>query len=258
MRSALLLLSLAAAGWAQVPRIAEGGVLNGASFTRGQPVAPGSLISLFGSDLAARLAQGDSIPLSTTIDDVFVTVNGIRAPLYFVSAGQINAQLPWEAGGSGTAAVIVNRGGAASAPATVSLTSAAPGLIMVSGSTQAIAVNSADGTLAAPPGSIAGLETHGARAGDVLILYATGLGAVMPPVRSGANSVDELRRTVVTPVVMIGGVAATVAFSGLSPQFVGVNQLNVVVPAGVTAGPGVPIQIQANGMSHTANIAIIQ
>src|SRR5688500_8048271 len=154
MKAALaLLLVLPVAVLAQ-PVIADGGILNGASFERGQPIAPGELVSLFGSNLAGRLASAASVPisLSTTIDDVFVTVNGIRAPLYLVAPDQINAQVPWEVGATGNASVVVNRGGVASAAATVPLAAAAPGFFLIGG-TQAIAIN-ADGTIAAAPGSI--------------------------------------------------------------------------------------------------------
>jgi uncharacterized protein (TIGR03437 family) len=257
MRAILALLLLLPASLTAQPVIANGGILNAASFTRDQPVAPGEIVSLFGSGLAARLAVGDSVPLSATIDDVFVTVNGVRAPLYLVSPGQINAQIPWDIATTGTATIVVNRGGAASAPATVTVAPSAPGLFMVPNGTQAIAVNS-DGTIAANPGSIQGLNTHAARAGDVLVLYATGLGAVTPNIQSGHNSGDQLRRTVVTPVINIGGVPAPVAFSGLAPQFVGVNQLNVTVPSGVPAGANVPIEIQMGGRMHQATLAITQ
>jgi uncharacterized protein (TIGR03437 family) len=257
MRALLALLVFWPVSLCAQPVLADGGVLNSASFTRGEPVSPGELISLFGSGLAARLASGDSLPLSTMIDDVFVTINGVRAPLYFVSEGQINAQVPWELGTSGTATVIVNRGGVASAPAQVALTTSAPGLFMVAGGTQAIAING-DGTIAAAPGSIPGLNTHPAKSGETLVLYATGLGPVTPDILSGRDSLDQLRSTVTMPVVTIGGTQATVVFSGLAPQFVGVNQLNVTVPGGVTVGGNVPIEIRMGGRSHQANLAITQ
>jgi uncharacterized protein (TIGR03437 family) len=251
-----LLLLLPTAILAQ-PAIADGGILNGASFERGQPIAPGELISLFGSNLAGSLASASSVPLSTMIDDVFVTVNGVRAPLYLVSPGQINAQVPWEVGATGNASVIVNRGGVASAAATVPLAAAAPGFFMVTGGTQAIAVNG-DGTIAAAAGSIAGLNTHGARAGDTLVVYATGLGEVTPSIQAGQASGAELRTTVAMPNVTIGGVPATVVFSGLAPQFVGVNQLNVTIPGGVAAGASVPMRMEIGGRAHQATIAITQ
>jgi uncharacterized protein (TIGR03437 family) len=144
----------------------------------------------------------------------------------------------------------------ASPPVSVALAAAAPGFFMVTGGTQAIAVNNSDGTLAAAPGSIQGLTTRAARAGEVLIVYATGLGAVTPSVQSGFTSADALRSAVAAPVVMIGGVAASVAFAGLAPQFVGVNQLNIVVPDGVAPGPAVPIAIRSGTITHQASIAI--
>jgi uncharacterized protein (TIGR03437 family) len=251
-----LLLLLPVAAFAQ-PTIANGGIVNGASFAGGQAIAPGELVSLFGTELAGSLAVADSVPLSTALADVFVTVNGVRAPLYLVAPGQINAQVPWEAGTSGTATFVVTRGGVASAAATVPLADSSPGFFLAPNSTQAIAVN-ADGTIAAAPGSIAGLNTHGARSGDVLVVYATGLGPVTPTIQSGRDSVDALRSTVATPVITIGGVPASVRFSGLAPQFVGVNQLNIEVPAGVSAGGSVPMQIQMGGRSHQSTIAITQ
>jgi uncharacterized protein (TIGR03437 family) len=181
--------------------------------------------------------------------------------LQFVSPGQINAQVPFEVapadGSSANVTVVVNRGSSSSAAATAQITSAAPGVFLVSGSSQAIAING-DGTLAAAAGAIAGLTTHPARPGDVIILYATGLGAVTPAVQSGQASLDELRRTVGMPLVTIGGLSAQVPFSGLTPQFPGVNQLNVVIPANVTPAANVPLQIQLNGITHQATLAISQ
>jgi uncharacterized protein (TIGR03437 family) len=65
-----------------------------------------------------------------------------------------------------------------------------------------------------------------------------------------------LASTVATPTVTFGGVAGDVMFSGLAPQFVGVNQLNVQVPTGVTAGSAVPLQIQVNGFTSTNQVVV--
>ena len=84
-------------------------MVNAASFAGGQPVALGSLVAIFGSGLAADLAQADSIPLSSQLLDARVLFNDIAAPLLFVSSGQINAQMPWEAlGGGGATSGVVN------------------------------------------------------------------------------------------------------------------------------------------------------
>lgn len=252
----------------QTPVIAPNGIVNGATFGSG-PVAPGSIASIFGSNLAGALSSASTIPLSTALADVTVTINGKPAPLYFVSpdqsgttgTAQINIQIPYDVLPTGTTSgsvnVTVNRtSNGSSQPASVQIAPVSPGILQSNG--QAIAINNADGTIAAAPGALPGLNTHAVTAGDVLILYATGLGAVNPTVANGANSVDQLRRTNVTPSVTIGGVQAQVLFSGLTPQFTGVNQVNIVVPAGVTPGDKVPIQILANSIltSNQVTIAI--
>jgi uncharacterized protein (TIGR03437 family) len=88
-----------------------------------------------------------------------------------------------------------------------------------------------------------------------LIVYATGLGAVdHTPADGGIPS--ALAQTIAKPSVLFGGVAGVVEFSGLAPQFVGVNQLNVQVPSGVTAGSAVPLQIQVNGVSSSNQVVV--
>jgi hypothetical protein len=82
---------------AQTPVINPGGVVNPAGLGNTTTIGLGSLISIFCSGLASALAQASSAILSTTLGDVnSVTINGVAAPLKFVSAGQINAQAPWE------------------------------------------------------------------------------------------------------------------------------------------------------------------
>jgi uncharacterized protein (TIGR03437 family) len=110
---------------------------------------------------------------------------------------------------------------------------------------------------AAPVGSVPDLNTAPAARGSALILLGTGLGSVdPPPPPSGASSLDTLRTCATTPVVLIGGKPAQVLFAGLSPQFVGVYQANVLVPADVTHGNAVPIQIDLGGIATTAGATI--
>jgi outer membrane protein assembly factor BamB len=119
----------------------------------------------------------------------------------------------------------------------------------------AIAINP-DGELAAPPGSVAQLDTHPAVAGETLQVLATGLGAVDPAAVTGDNSLDVLRPTATLPAVFLGGVAAQVAFSGLSPLFVGVYQLNVIVPPNAPTGESVPLQIEIGGNTTGAGVGV--
>jgi uncharacterized protein (TIGR03437 family) len=241
-------------------------VLNAASFATNQGVAPGSLVSIFGTNLASSLAQADSIPLSTSLGSVSVMFNNTAAPLLFVShdpvnGDQINAQLPFEVG-TGTAQLVVIRSGTSSAPVGVNVISAAPGIFTVaSGLGQAIAYGNNDGQIAAPPGAIFGLTTHPAAIGDptTLVILATGLGAVNPPVVTGSAVTDgQIHYTVVNPTVLVGGVPAQLVFSGMQPQFPGVYQLNIILAPGTPTGDAVSLQLVMNGITTTdkATIAV--
>lgn len=261
MKVRVLVLStlLATISFGQAPAVADGGVLNAASFARGQAVAPGSLVSIFGSNLAAATALADSIPLSTALGNVKVTFNGIEAPLLAVihgaSGDQINAQVPWDAA-AGDAAVVVTSGGTASAPASAAIGPLSPGIFTLQGGVgQAIAIN-LDGSLAAPPGSVPGIATHPAPAGSVIVILGTGLGAVDSPVGNGQASTDKLRNTVAAPAVLVGGVAAQVSFSGLTPQFPGVNQVNAQIAAATPTGNTVPLQFQVGGITTSDQVPI--
>lgn len=250
---ALFLVILALPLFAQPTSVA--GVVNAASFQQGQAVAGGSLVSIFGTSLASSLAIADSIPLSTSMNGVSVTFNDIPAPLLFVAPGQINAQLPWNVS-AGQATVVVTTGGSAAPGATFQVGPSAPGIFAVQfGVGQAIAINNADSTLAAPVESIPGLTTHPAKAGDAIIIYATGLGPVDSPVDSGQIP-GTLTRTLTVPTVLVGGAQAQVLFSGLTPQFVGVNQVNIVVPSNAPTGDKVPLQIQLNGITTTDQVTM--
>ena len=251
------------------PVVPGGSVVNGASFASGQAVAPGALVSIFGTNLASTTAQADSIPLSTSRANVSVTFNSIPAPLLQVnhlsSYDQINAQLPWNVlpGGaqSGTAQVVVTNGGASSAPTSFQVVASAPGIFSLTGNGtgQAAAINNSDGTFAAPPGSVAGLTTHPAKIGDPqgVAIFATGLGAVSPAVANGdipPNGV--LSNAVTTPTVMVGNVPAQVLFSGMSPQYVGLNQINILLAPGTPTGNAVPLQLQVGGIVTTSQVTI--
>ncbi len=246
--------------FAQTPVVAQGGILNGASFVKGQAIAPGSLVSIFGTNLAANNSVANSIPLSTSLANVSVTFNGIQAPLYGVfhdatNGDQINAQLPWEVTGN-TANVVVKNGSNTSAAVSVAV-GPSPG-IFASG-TQAIAYGNSDGAIAAAAGSIPGLTTHPAKINDqtTLVILATGLGPVSPGLETGNVVTDgKLHATTTTPTVMVGGVAAQVVFSGMTPQFVGVYQLNIIIQPGTPTGNAVPLQISMGGVTTPNTITI--
>lgn len=256
---AVFLLSGAAA-WPQTPPpvVDPSGVSNAAGASSVQGVAPGSLVSIFGSNLASSMAAAGTVPLSMSLSGVSVMFNNSPAPVQAISGSQINVQVPWGIA-PGTAQLVATRDdGMSSAPVNVQVAATAPAIYNIGG--QGIAINS-DGSLAAPSNSIPGIATHPAKLGDPngLTILATGLGAVSAPIADGANSADMVRNTLGAPTVMVGGVAAQVMFSGLSPQFVGLNQINVVLPAGTPTGNAVTLQLQMGTTnSNIVTIAVSQ
>lgn len=254
----------ASAAMAQTPVISAGGIANGASFgfAPNNAVTPGSLISVFGTNLASSTAAADSIPLSNSLGGVSVMIGGIPAPLNYVchlcvggAGDQLNIQMPWGVQGT-TAQVVVTNNSASSAAASVAVAQFNPGIFSVNDGVGVAIAFFVDGALAAPSGSIPGLTTRPAKVGDTLQILATGLGAVDSSVADGANSLDKLRNTLTKPTVLIGNTAAQVAFSGLSPQFVGVNQVNAVVASGTPTGNTVPLQFQIGGLTTTNQVTI--
>ncbi|HTR38056.1 MAG TPA: hypothetical protein VMH80_19240 [Bryobacteraceae bacterium] len=228
--------------------------LNAATFAKDQPLVQGSLASIFGTNLAPSTVVASAVPLPFALHGVSVTIAGVAAPLLFVSSGQINLQIPWTLQ-TGSSDIVVTLNGSVSAAFSAMVGGLAPGIFTTNyGTGPAIAINP-DGSLAQPVGSISGIVTHPAKVGDTIILLGTGLGITKPSVpAAGAASSDQLRTAIIQPTVTIGGVPATVSFAGLSPQFVGVNQLNVVVP-NVSAGV-VPIQIDSLQHLSSDNVTI--
>jgi uncharacterized protein (TIGR03437 family) len=189
------------------------------------------------------------IPWTDSLAGVAVTFNGTAVPLSYVSSTQINAQVPWEV--SGNANVVVTVNGASTPAVQVTTASIAPGIFTAQAG-QALAFNS-DGTVAGPNGTIAGIASHPAVAGDTLTFFANGLGPVTPAIADGAASPDETRDAGVTPV-SLGNAGCDVLFAGLSPAFVGIDQVNIVVPAGVHGT--VPLQINAGGIITSNQVTI--
>jgi uncharacterized protein (TIGR03437 family) len=254
LRSLLAILALNCASVVSAQTISA--IVNPASVLQNTTIAPGSLVSIFGGSLAGSLASADSVALSTALGDVSaVNINGIAAPLVMVSDGQITAQVPWEVI-PGPATVTVARGNSFSNAFSVQVNQFAPALFNIRlGGIQAIAVNG-DGSLAAPSGFLGALSAHPATAGDTLTFYGTGFGPVNGSLSDGALPADTSATTMTPPIVMIGGMPAQVSYSGMSPQFFGVYQLNVVVPQGIVPSKSVPVSVQIGGAATVDPVTI--
>jgi len=226
-----------------------GTVVSAASFQGPPGVAPGAIVALFGMNLARATRSAQALPLPSSLEDTTVRFNDTPAPLFFVSGSQINAQAPFELSGE-TARVEVRRASALIMTQTVPVVASAPGIFTVNqqGSGAGIIVHAQDFRLVT--------ESAPAQAGEFIAIFLSGLGRLEPAVASGAAAPSPPARTPAQPQVTIAGRPATVSFSGAAPGFVGLNQINVQVPAGTPAGAQ-PLQVSIDGRSsNTVTLAV--
>ncbi len=211
--------------------ISIGGVANGASFQ--QTFAPGAILSVFGTQLAGAARSAASLPLPLSIIGVSATINGVAAPLYYVSPTQLNIQIPYEIG-SGPAILGVTNSGSVAYFA-FSVASSGPGIFT-------------DANQALVPISTA-------KRGDTLLAFLTGEGEVSPTISTGATPFSAtplglLPQPVAGLSATVGGVAAQVAFAGVPSGLAGVTQVNFVVPNAIALGPQ-PVVITVGGIASS-------
>ena len=231
---------------AAAPIISQSGIVNGAGFGPA-PLAPGAIASIFGTTFGTKTAAAQAVPLPTTLADTVVWFELTPAPLFYVSSGQINVQIPFKVNPSKTQ-VVVSSGGIPSLPMPLAMSPFAPG-IFTTGTGAPVILNNSTGRLVSPQ--------EPAKRGDTLIIYATGLGAVAPTVAAGSPAPLDQLSLVTTPVtVVIGGVEATPQFAGLAPGFVGLYQINVAVPGGVSSGSQTLRLSQGGVLSNAVQISI--
>ncbi len=208
---------------AAAPKISSGGIVHAASFALlpSDISAPGTLISIFGSNMASDIVEAKTLPLPTQLGNTQVLVNGIAAPLFFVSPLQINAQVPFEAQPGTTVNLVVRVSGQDSVPEPLKIEDVSPGIFTIpSKGTGPGAILHTDFTLVS--------SSSPAKPGEFVLVYVAGLGVTNPPVASGAGGNAE--RTVNAVTATIGGKAATVDFAGAAPFFAALYQVNVIVP----------------------------
>jgi uncharacterized protein (TIGR03437 family) len=211
-------------------------VVNGGNFTA--PVAPGGLITVWGTNMSPVSAVASQVPLPTALGQSCLSINGTPVPLLFVSPSQINAQLPNNVLGPET--INVHTPGGVSNSFHFTVLSAAPA-VFISGSAGPVTglatiVRAADNQLVTP--------TNPIRGGDTLVIYLTGMGLTNPAVTAGfAAPTSPLALASIVPTVTLGGTPLIVEYAGLAPGEVGVYQINVLVPGNVTQGLSEPLVI---------------
>ena len=211
-----------------LPVISRSGIVNAADFS-GQAVTPGELVSIFGLNIGP--AQGVTASfdpqtgkLPTLLGGVRVFFNNFPAPLLFTSEGQINAQVPFEVAGVENVVVRVEIGGQSSNTSTITVADAHPGLFNI--------VANLDGTINS--------AENPAAAGGFVILYATGQGLLDKPLMTGSPAPLPTEGGLFTPLLpvslLVGDTPPPFSAAVLAPQFVGLIQINLMLPAGLAAG----------------------
>lgn len=205
------------------PAIDLGGIISATGNTQLKSASPGSLISIYGVRLAA-LSQAATasatgrLPLS--LAGTSVTIGTTSAPLLYVSASQVNALVPFDLVSGIYPVTVTTAAGGPSAPQNLKVTATAPEVF--------------GGAVVKLPDYSVVSSANPFRQGDVLVIYCTGLGAVSPAVATGQLApASPLSSTVSLPSVTIGGRAVQVANAVLSPGFVGLYQIGIIIPSGI-------------------------
>jgi len=198
--------------------------VNAASYNTS--IAPGSLISIFGSNLARATTSAVAIPLPVSLADTSVFVNGVRAPLLYMSSGQVNAQVPMDTP-VGPASVTVVSSGASTNVGTFEVVASAP-QIFIAPAGRLFALNQ-DNSINSP--------SNPAAPGSVLQIFLT-----------GATSFTN-------PSATIGTASAQFTYVGPAPGSIGVQQVNVRVP---NLPPGdYPLQITLGGVASNTGLVSV-
>jgi uncharacterized protein (TIGR03437 family) len=232
-------------------------VVNAASYLFPGLVAPGTMVSIFGSGLADGQSNVFSTPFPSVLQGAKFTVRGVSMPLFYASDGQVNGIIPLGLNPNERDQLVVVRDTTLSAPVDVLVADVDPGIFATNqqGTGQGAILVGGTSQVAGPAGSVQGAGP--ATVGQYLSIFLSGLGTVSNPPADGSPATGGSSTTPSTPTVTIGGVPATVSYSGLAPGEVGLYQVNVQVPAGVPTGNAVPVVVTlGNGVSNTVTIAL--
>ena len=243
------------------PSISAGGVVSASAFGEFTTASPGSWIEIYGANLSTdtrgwTLADFTGNTAPTSLDGVSVTIGGKSAFIDYISPGQINALISSDTP-TGSQPLIVTNGKDTSAPYSITINPTQAGFLAppnfnINGVQYAVAIFT-DGAYALPTGAIAGLNSRPAKPGDILTLYGVGFGPVTPTIPAG--QLVQQQNTLALPLQLsIGGVPATLLYDGLAPDFTGLYQFNVTMPA---AAPGnAALTFTLNGVSGTQTLTI--
>lgn len=236
----------------QTPIIRPGALVHAASLLGDAPVAPGTLVTIYGTNLSEGAAGTTAAPLPTDLRGTRVELGGKPLPLLFASSGQVNAQIPFDLSLETEHQVVVRRGDTQSVAESFAVTAVRPGIFAVNqqGTGQGVVLGPDQMTIAdanAP-----------AIRGQLVVIYCTGLGAVNPPIEAGAPAPSlPITRTANLVTVAVGGKPAQVIFAGLSPGYAGLYQINCILAQDTPVGDAIPVIVSTpQQASNTVTIAV--
>ena len=240
------------------PVTTSAGLVSAANPVNGSAIAPGGMASLYGTNLAdAKLAAGGA-PLPLLLGGTSMTVANSPAPLFYVSPLQINFQVPWLSISKPTQFPLLITQGESLTHAHLPAEPVRAGAVYRKRAGQRTSFGHNFKHVVAG-GAYGGVSSIAAgQAGEFVLLYCTGLGAVTnQPAAGDVSPGNPAAATVSTPTLKLGGVSVPVSFSGLAPNFVGLYQVNFQIPAAAASGNAVPLVLSIAGVSsNTATIAI--
>ena len=209
------------------PLLAPGGTVHVYDPLVGGAIAPGTILEIFGSNLSAAPAVPSTAQLPTTLGGTSVTIGGIPAPLYYAGPGQIDAQVPYELTPGDSYQVIVGANGAIGMPGSIQIAAATPG----------VAAFPNGQVVAQHPNFTLVSETSPAAPGEYLVIYLAGMGLTNNIIADGAPTPDSpLSIPRIAPTLTLNGVSIPIYFSGLTPGYTGLYQMNFQVPLNTPNG----------------------
>jgi uncharacterized protein (TIGR03437 family) len=246
-----------------LPAISAGGVVSASAFGEFTSVAPGSWIEIYGSNLASDTrgwagSDFSGVNAPTSLDGTSVYIGGQAAFVDYISPGQVNAQVPSSVA-TGVQQITVETASGTSAPFNITVNAVQPGLdapasFNVNGIQYAVALFPDNVTYVLPTGAIPGVASRPAQPGDTVMLYGVGFGPVTPDIPAG-QIVQESNMVSDSLKISVGGMAASLSYSGLAPNLIGLYQFNVVIP-NVSASGAAPLTFTLDGAAGTQTLYI--
>jgi uncharacterized protein (TIGR03437 family) len=216
-------------------------------------VAPGGLVSIFGSDFTTTFEAAKTLPLPRILGEVCLAVNNVAVPLMLTSPGRIDAQLPFNT--VGTANLVVRAPGGVSSPFSFTILPGAPAVFRTATAGPLTGLPAIYRALNNEPVTL----SNPVHPEDELAIFLTGLGVTSPAVVAGeASPADPAASATLTPLVTLGGHPLPIRFAGLVPGYVGLYQINALVPGAVPGGLEIPLTIQQGSYATTLPVRVVK